>query len=186
MATKNSINSNIPIEVTLGGTAATTLTQDGVLLGNGTSAISATAAGNDGMVLIGATGAAPAFASITAGANISLTPGVNTLAIAANAGALVLAYTDIDNTDSPYTVLTSDYVIGCDSTAAVITVNLPNAPATGSSWIIKDAAGQAAAFNITLTTPGGVVLIDSAATFVMNTAYQSVQVVFNGTKYIVV
>jgi hypothetical protein len=186
MATKNSINSNIPIEVTLGGTGAATLGSNGVLLGNGTSAVSATAAGTDGQILIGATGLPPAMASLTAGANITLTPGANTLSIAANAGAITYTYTAIDDTDSPYTVLVSDSVIGCDSAAGAITVNLPDAPATGASWIIKDVTGSANAFNITLTTPGGVVLIDIAATYVMNTNYQSVQVVFNGSKYIVV
>lgn len=44
-----------------GGTGATTLTSNGVLLGNGTSAVSAVAVGTDGQVLTGVTGGAPTF-----------------------------------------------------------------------------------------------------------------------------
>lgn len=183
MATKNSINSNIPIEVALGGTAAVTLTQDGVLLGNGTSAISATAAGTDGMVLIAATGSAPEFASLTAGANITLTPGANTLTIAANAASVVFNYVLIDNGDSPYTVLSTDYFISADTTLGVITVLLPNTTTTGRVIVIKDHAGTAFTNNITVTTPGGVVEIDGATTYSVNNDAQAISVIFNGTGY---
>lgn len=50
-----------PIPVVEGGTGATTLTSHGVLLGNTTSAITATAAGTTGQVLTGVTGSAPTF-----------------------------------------------------------------------------------------------------------------------------
>jgi len=46
-----------------GGTGATTFTSHGVLLGNTTSAITATAAGTTGQVLTGVTGSAPTFQS---------------------------------------------------------------------------------------------------------------------------
>ena len=61
MATQNAINTGKPIEVSNGGTGAATLTSNGVLVGNGTSAITALAAGATGTLLIGSTGAAPAF-----------------------------------------------------------------------------------------------------------------------------
>src|ERR1700722_18950212 len=50
-----------PQPVVEGGTGAQTLTSNGVLLGNGTAAISSTAVGNTGQVLTGNTGAAPTF-----------------------------------------------------------------------------------------------------------------------------
>lgn len=51
-----------------GGTGATTLTSNGVLLGNGTSAVSATSAGSAYQVLrVGSGGGAPAFGSIALG-----------------------------------------------------------------------------------------------------------------------
>lgn len=86
---------------------------------------------------------------------------------------------------TPYVATATDYIIAMDSTGAIKTVQLPNAPTTGRIFFIKDAAGTAAAFNITVTTVGGAVLIDAAATYVINVAYQSVTVVFNGTKYLV-
>jgi len=50
-------------------------------------------------------------------------------------------------------------------------------------FIIKDRTGSAAANNITVTTVGGAVNIDGATSFVMNTAYQSIQVIGNGSTY---
>jgi len=61
MATQNSWNSQDPAQVALGGTGAATLTSNGVLIGNGTSAITATTAGTTGQVLTGVTGSAPTF-----------------------------------------------------------------------------------------------------------------------------
>ena len=60
---------------------------------------------------------------------------------------------------------------------------MPNAPATGRTYIIKDKVGLAGTSNITVTTVGGAVTIDGATTFVLNTAYESVNVIFNGTSY---
>ena len=50
-----------------GGTGATTLTQNGVLYGNGTSAVGITAAGTTGQVLTATTSAAPSWAAPAAG-----------------------------------------------------------------------------------------------------------------------
>lgn len=57
-------------------------TAHGVLIGEGSSSVVATAAGTNGQVLIGATGADPAFASITSsGSTLTLTGGANSLNI---------------------------------------------------------------------------------------------------------
>ncbi len=48
-----------------GGTGATTLTQNGVLFGNGTSAVGITAAGTTGQVLVATTGSAPTWSTLT-------------------------------------------------------------------------------------------------------------------------
>lgn len=82
MATNNMINSQDPIQVALGGTGTNILTANGVLLGNGTSAISATTAGTNGQVLIGATSAAAAFGTLTSSAgSLTYTTGANSLNI---------------------------------------------------------------------------------------------------------
>ena len=83
----------------------------------------------------------------------------------------------------PYTALDSDYFISVTTTAAARTINLPNAPTTGKSYIIKDRTGNAAANPITITTVGGVVLIDGATSYNMNSNYGSIGVMFNGSSY---
>ena len=92
-------------------------------------------------------------------------------------------YTSITTADSPYTVLSTDDYISADATAGPITVRLPDAPSTGRVFIIKDAVGIAATNNITITTVGGAVTIDGSTSFVMNTAYESISVIFGGTNY---
>lgn len=62
----------IPVVVSSGGTGAITLTSHGVLLGNTTSAVTATAAGTTGQVLTGVTGSAPTFQS-PAASSITIT-----------------------------------------------------------------------------------------------------------------
>ena len=84
---------------------------------------------------------------------------------------------------TPYVAAGSDYFIGSDCSGGVTTVQLPDAPATGKIFVVKDYTGNAAANNITVTTVGGVVLIDGAATYPLNTNYEAVQVIFNGTSY---
>lgn len=118
--------------------------------------------------------------TITAGTGITITPGANTITIAAT-GTSNFNYTNVATT--PYVVLATDEYLSVDSSAMAITVNLPNAPAIGRAYIIKDRTGSAAAHNITVTTVGGVVDIDGATTFVMNTNFEAIQVLFNGTSY---
>lgn len=71
-----------PIPVVEGGTGDLILTMNGVLLGESTSAIGSTAAGTNGQLLIAATSAAPAFATLTSsGSTLTYTTGANTLNI---------------------------------------------------------------------------------------------------------
>jgi hypothetical protein len=98
-------------------------------------------------------------------------------------GTLTLNYTPV--TTTPYVVQTLDTFLGVTTSSIAITVELPNAPATGRVYIIKDTTGEAAANNITVTTVGGMVLIDGATTEVMNTTFESLQFLFNGTKYLI-
>lgn len=122
-------------------------------------------------------------ATITAGTNVTITPGANTITIAANATSATFNYVSVNNAASPYTALATDYYISADVTAGVISILLPNAPTTGRVFVVKDKVGLAATSNITVTTVGGAVNIDGATSFVMNTAYESIQLIFNGTSY---
>lgn len=102
MATKNAINSNIPIEVTKGGTGSTSLTNHAVLVGATTSTTSLSV-GTNGQVLLGSTGADPVFATLTSSdSSITFTPGAGTLSLQAAAGAGVIV-TTYHVADSPAT-----------------------------------------------------------------------------------
>ncbi|MBI3632741.1 MAG: hypothetical protein HY226_00455, partial [Candidatus Vogelbacteria bacterium] len=68
-----------------GGTGATTLTSNGILFGNGTSALGVTVAGTNGQLLLGVTSGAPAFGTLSGDATIT------------NAGALTIAASAITN-----------------------------------------------------------------------------------------
>jgi hypothetical protein len=166
-----------------GGTGRATLTNHGILVGAGTSAITQLGVASNGQLPIGSAGADPVLATLTAGANITITNGAGSITIAANTGASTINYTGVNHAASPYTVLAADDYISADVTGGVITILLPNAPATGRIFIVKDKVGLAATSNITVTTVGGAVNIDGATTFVMNTAYEAVNVIFNGTSY---
>ena len=119
-------------------------------------------------------------ATITAGAGITVTPGANTITIASS-GVSPTNYTNVNT--SPYVVLITDEYLSVDSSGGPITVQLPNVAALSSVFIIKDRTGSAAINNITVTTVGGLVNIDGATSFVMNTAYQAINVIGNGSTY---
>jgi len=83
---------------------------------------------------------------------------------------------------SPATANLDDYLIVIKQTVgAPITVNLPASPPTGLTYKIKDGKGDAGTNNITIAPQTGT--IDGAATFVMNTNYQSNDVIFNGVEW---
>jgi hypothetical protein len=162
MATINAINSNIPIEITKGGTAAITFTSNGVLLGNTTSAITATTAGSNGQILIGATSAAPAFATLTStGGTISYTTGANTLNLEAVAGASGLPWTVVTGTSQAISV-NNGYIA---NNAGLVTLTLPASATVGQTievtginnatgWKIAQNANQVIHFGSSNTTTG--------------------------------
>lgn len=80
----------------------------------------------------------------------------------------------------PYTTLITDYVILVDTSSAR-TITPLAAPVTGTTYRIKDSVGSAAANNITITPSGK--NIDGAASYVINNAYGSVDIVYNGTEW---
>lgn len=82
---------------------------------------------------------------------------------------------------SPYTALGSDDFIPVNSVGGVITINLPAAPATGKGYTIADISGSAVTNNITVSGNG--FQINGGGSYVLNTAFQSVTVVFNGTNW---
>lgn len=86
---------------------------------------------------------------------------------------------------SPYTVLSTDYVVEVN-TGSAYTIRLPDAPTTGTQYVIKDVTGTASSNNISLTTVGGAVTIDGVTTYTINTNYAAIKVYFNGTSYFII
>jgi hypothetical protein len=79
-------------------------------------------------------------------------------------------------------VIYGDSIVFVDTTAAR-TIYLIEGGFGGEVITIKDKTGTAAANNITVTTLSGTLNINGAATFVMNTNYQSASFVWDGTQY---
>lgn len=111
--------------------------------------------------------------------NVAGNPGTNTLTITLDSTATT--YTLVNT--SPYVVLTTDEYISVDCSSIAITLQFPDTPVLGKSFTVKDQTGSCATNHITLTTVTGATDIDAAVTFVMNTNYESLSVMGNGTTY---
>lgn len=80
------------------------------------------------------------------------------------------------------TIATSDDLVVVNKTVGAATiVNLPATPTTGQTVIIHDGAGDAATNALTLTPAAG--NINGAGTLVLNTAYATAVVTYNGTQW---
>lgn len=116
--------------------------------------------------------------NVIGGTGITTTGAGNTITIDSSN---IFNYTDVTFAMSPYTVIASDYYISVDSSAGAVVLDFPNAPAFKREWIVKDRTGTAAGNNISLTTPGGIVTFDGLATYIINSNYQSVELLANAT-----
>lgn len=114
--------------------------------------------------------------------NGSVTIGYSSPNITLEASGAASSITSLTDADSPYTVLSTDYYMSCDVSGGTLTIELPDAPTTNRVFVIKDATGSAGTNNITITTVGGVVNIDGATSFTMNTNFQATQIIFNTTS----
>jgi len=135
--------------VARGGTGAATLTANGVLYGNGTSAIGATAVGTTGQVLIGNTGAAPSWSNLSSNAVTSITFGSTGLTpSSASNGAITVAGTLVAASggtgQSTYTVGDLLYASGTTTLSKLADV------ATGSV-LVSGGIGVAPAYSATPT-----------------------------------
>ena len=161
----------------------TGLTNHSLLVGAGTATLTNLGVATNGQFPIGSTGADPVLATLTSGTNITITNGAGSVTIAASQAQIATNYKAIAHSDSIYTVVAADYYISCDSTAGVIVIDLPNAPTTNRLFVIKDRTGQSATNSITVTTVGGAVNIDGATSYTINTNFEAIQLLFNGTSY---
>ncbi len=150
--------------VSNGGTGAATFTAHSILLGQGTSAVTALGAATNGQIPIGSTGADPVLAAISAGAGISVTNGAGTISIASTGAQ---AWTDVTGTSATMAV-DNGYVA---DNAGLVTLTLPTTAAFGSvfrivgkgagGWRIAQNSGQTIFFGSSTSTPGATGHIDS-------------------------
>lgn len=148
-------DSILPVNVANGGTGATSLTSHGVLLGNGTSAVTATSELSDGQVLVGRTGNAPIPTTLTAGSGISITNASGSVTIAQNSPVIVA------NGGTGATSLTSHGVLLGNGTSAITaTSELSNGQILiGSTGNAPVAATLTAGSNVTITNSAGGITI---------------------------
>ncbi len=137
--------------------------------------------GSAGQIPIGTSSTTtPVMTTITAGTGISITNGSGSIIVSAT-GTTTLNYIDVDTT--PWVVAANQDFLSAKSSIGAISIQLPNTTGTGRVFVVKDRTGNAAANNITVTTPGGVVLIDGSTTYVFNSNYGAAEFIFNGTSY---
>jgi YadA head domain repeat (2 copies) len=143
-----------------GGTGTFTFTTDGVLYGNGTSAIQATAAGTTGQVLVGNTGGAPSWATLSSSAVTSfettlagLTPSSTTTGAVTLAGTLGATSGGTGSSTAP---TTGQFLYSSGGTTY--------APTTLSSIAVTDIAGTAN--EITASASIGAVTLSIPSTFI--------------------
>ena len=91
VALASNVTGTLP--VANGGTGATTLTANSILLGAGTSAFTALGAATNGQIPIGRTGLGPLLATLTAGTNVTITNGSGSITIASRLDSLTV---DVD------------------------------------------------------------------------------------------
>lgn len=85
------------------------------------------------------------------------------------------------NSDSPYTVLATDQVILCNATSGAITVNLPAAASySGKVLIVKKTDSS---FNAVTLDGNSTETIDGSETTTLNTQYESVTIVCDGSNW---
>ncbi len=122
------------------------------------------------------------FTASGAASGINLTAGTNGILLSSGVKVKV---TSVAAAATPYTVLGTDYFITTDTTGGVLTLTLPAAPATGRMIVVYDGVGQAAANNVTIDGNGKSIAFagTAAGTKLLNTAYESATMVYNGTLW---
>lgn len=95
----------------------------------------------------------------------------------------VIPTTSVNAAASPYTVLSTDYILLVVSSAGPVTINLQAGSArNGVPLIIKDVGGQAATYNITIT-PNGAETVDTLAPLLIDSNYGAYELLPRATGY---
>jgi hypothetical protein len=117
--------------------------------------------------------------NVHGGMGIEVTGAGNTVTIEST--GVFYRYINVNTT--PYFVLETDVYLSVDTSTIPITILLPDGALLGEPYIVKDRTGNAATNNITITTVSDITNIDGGTSYVMDTGYQSISIIGNGTSY---
>jgi hypothetical protein len=163
------------LPVAAGGTNVTSFTANGIVYGNGTSALGVTAAGATGEVLVGNTGSAPTWGSLSGSAVTTfqtslsgLTPSTATSGAVTLAGTLgatsggtgLTSYTTGDIIYSSATNTLAKLAAGTNGQILSLASGIPswiNNTASGVSFVVTDFTATAAQTTFTVTYVVGLV-----------------------------
>lgn len=156
--TNNAINAPKPFAASIGGTGTSSPTQYAVPYANGASPFTFQNL-SDGQLLIGATDGAPVPSVLTAGSNIVIDNGTNSITISSTAEA-GLAWV---NQTSDTVTITPDSGYFINNGAVQVVLTLPTTAPFGSmfqivgysagGWKVVENSGQSIIFGIQSTTP---------------------------------
>lgn len=121
------------------------------------------------------------YATISAGFNVLISGGVTTISQGVVFGA-------ITTQDADFTTLYSQHLILVDVTtnSAAITVQLVTSPINGQVYTFKDSTGAAATYNITISGTDSGETIDGQNTYVINSNYGAVTLIYNSAEWSVI
>jgi hypothetical protein len=146
----NSADVTSTLPVANGGTGAATITAHGVVVGEGTSAVAATAAGTSGVPLLGSGASAdPAFGALSLAGGSGVVTGQLPVANIANGTAAQMLVTNSGATAPAWVTMSSDCAItaaGAVTCAGLDGHTLPSLTTgclnwTGSAWSISACSG---------------------------------------------
>lgn len=166
MASQNSIGSYWPVTVEDGGTGVEDFTFNGILLGDGSSPIVATAELADGELLIGDTDDVPVPATLTASTGITVTNAAGSITLASTGTTLN------DQTGTSYTTILTDSgkaITMTNGAASTLTIPLNSSVAYPIGTFI--AVIQLGAGQVTLTPTGGVTFRSADNAYKLVTQY---------------
>lgn len=181
--TGGSMTGMTDIVVADGGTGVSTLADGGLVVGAGTAAVEVVAPGATTEILVGGGAATNPVWTTATGSGAPVRATSPTLVTP----ALSVKYDAVADAARTNTTLSTDWIVAFTSLTATrdYQISSEDIAVSGRMFIVKDAAGSAATFPITISTEGAET-IDGAATISINSNYGSVTLYSNGSNLFVV
>ena len=151
VADLSALSLDTALPVASGGTGASTLTDGGVLLGSGTGAITALGQATNGQLVVGSTGADPVLATLTGGANITVTNSAGGISIAASGlGSGTVQSVSATGTENGITLSSDGDSVNPTITLGGALANVTNSQLSNSSVTVGSTAIALGASSTTL------------------------------------